>query len=837
MEHLNPRGARVVALSAPSERERGQWYFQRYVAHLPTGGEIVLFDRSWYTRAVVERVMGFCTDDEYEQFMAQVPEFERMLVASGIHLVKLWFSVARTEQLARFTIRRIDPVRQWKLSPMDLASLDKWEEYSSAKEAMFLRTDTDHARWTVVRSNDKKRGRLEAMRFVLANLDYPDKDHNVLGRPRPAHRRTPRRRRCRSRRAPPSGRRPRSSSSWRCWSGPTVIVEEAVYEGGRRSGTAVTLESISVRHGEPDTFAWVALRMPPADELWQWCEAFGWEDADCDELVAAHDRPVLSVTGERLELVLRTALGADPADHSHGHVRLVTSTVRSPTQRRSSTPMTISHGSTERELKLQIDPSFELPGFEGFEQLSSQNVELVATYWDTSERALTRRGHTLRYRTASDGSEQSWTLKLSEHGSKFAQRREVDAAGDPLLPPTQLVEVVRGLIGHAPLDAVATLTTRRRTAVFRRPEDGTTIEVADDRVTSRVGSQEGPSFREVEVELLEGDEAVLDEAAVLLAGAGAAGDPDATPKLLRVLGTGPDAEPLSRKPRTVGELVAGAIAQATAQLLAHDPAIRLDGKPEDIHKARVATRRLRSDLKSLEVWCDPFRVTGLRQEVQWFGELLGRVRDADVLPATIAARGEQLTDLDGAAVAGIVELLAEDRRQALAVLLDVMGSGRYLGLLGDLERLSTQPPLRAGVDPAVPAKPAGRKSLARAVGRVATRVDRLPTHAGLEPLHEVRKAVKRARYAAELMSGLSNGRTDVAAERLAALQDELGALQDAVAANWWLSHRSWAEVPPVVAFTAGRLAQSFAAELTTPPTGWHHAWHRATARSARRWFD
>jgi polyphosphate kinase len=181
MEHLNPRGTRIVALSTPSEREKGQWYFQRYVAHLPTRGEIVLFDRSWYNRAVVERVMGYCTDEEYDEFMREVPDFELMLTRSGLRLVKLWFSVSQREQIARFVIRRIDPVRQWKLSPNDLASLDMWDDYTRAKEEMFLRTHTDHAPWTVVRSNDKKRGRINALRFVLQQLDYPDKDHEVVG--------------------------------------------------------------------------------------------------------------------------------------------------------------------------------------------------------------------------------------------------------------------------------------------------------------------------------------------------------------------------------------------------------------------------------------------------------------------------------------------------------------------------------------------------------------------------------------------------------------------------------------------------------------------------------
>jgi len=184
-EHLNPRGARVVALDKPSERERTQWYFQRYVAHLPAAGEIVLFDRSWYNRAVVERVMVFCNQEEYFEFMRQAPQFESMLVASGIHLIKLWFSVTQSEQRTRFTIRQIDPVRQWKLSPTDLASLDKWEDYTDAKEAMFFYTHLEHSPWTVIKSNDKKRGRINALRHVLDVLDYADKDEHLIGRPDP----------------------------------------------------------------------------------------------------------------------------------------------------------------------------------------------------------------------------------------------------------------------------------------------------------------------------------------------------------------------------------------------------------------------------------------------------------------------------------------------------------------------------------------------------------------------------------------------------------------------------------------------------------------------------
>jgi len=182
MEHLNPRGARVVALEKPTHEERGQWYFQRYVKHLPTNGEIVLFDRSWYNRAGVERVMNFCTKDEYFEFMRQAPEFERNLVRSGIILFKFWFSVSKDEQRRRFKDRKNHPLKQWKLSPIDKASLDKWDEYTDAKEKMFFHTDTSDAPWTVVKSNCKKRARLNAVRYILNKIPYSNKDVQMIGK-------------------------------------------------------------------------------------------------------------------------------------------------------------------------------------------------------------------------------------------------------------------------------------------------------------------------------------------------------------------------------------------------------------------------------------------------------------------------------------------------------------------------------------------------------------------------------------------------------------------------------------------------------------------------------
>jgi len=183
MEHTNPRGARVVALEKPTADEKGQWYFQRYIQHLPSKGEIVMFDRSWYNRAGVERVMGFCKSGEYLEFMRQAPELERMLVRSGITLFKLWFSVSRNEQFRRFQQRQEDPLKQWKLSPIDLASLDKWKDYTEAKEAMFFYTDTADAPWTVIKSDCKKRARINAMRHVLHSLNYPNKNTKIAIQP------------------------------------------------------------------------------------------------------------------------------------------------------------------------------------------------------------------------------------------------------------------------------------------------------------------------------------------------------------------------------------------------------------------------------------------------------------------------------------------------------------------------------------------------------------------------------------------------------------------------------------------------------------------------------
>ena len=182
-EYLNPRGARVVALPKPSDTEQTQWYFQRYIDHLPAGGEIVFYDRSWYNRGVVEKVFGFCSDDQREHFFAQVPDFEKMLVDEGIYLFKFWLNVGRAEQLRRFLKREDSPLKQWKLSRIDVEGLKKWDDYSAAISETLERSHTDHAPWTIIRSDDKRRARVEAIRHVLRNIDYTRKDKKSVGKP------------------------------------------------------------------------------------------------------------------------------------------------------------------------------------------------------------------------------------------------------------------------------------------------------------------------------------------------------------------------------------------------------------------------------------------------------------------------------------------------------------------------------------------------------------------------------------------------------------------------------------------------------------------------------
>lgn len=493
----------------------------------------------------------------------------------------------------------------------------------------------------------------------------------------------------------------------------------------------------------------------------------------------------------------------------------------------------------EHELKVAVPREFVVPDFTGFEELACRSAELRATYWDTAALTLAGWGHTLRHRRAADGSEDSWTLKLSGEGSRFAVRREISFEGDQSTPPVAALDLVQGIVGHAVLAPVAVITTLRSTRQLRHLASEAVIEVADDEVFSQVAGDEGPAFREIEVEILTGDKAVLQRASKLLRRAGA-GSPDPTPKLVRVLAPRPGSsfEAAGTPPvTTVADLVRVAIGGTTHQLLAHDPAIRLAGDVEDIHKARVATRRLRSDLKTLSPLCDEFRIEGLRRELAWLGSVLGHVRDADVLAVTLASRAAQSEGLDAAAVDGLQRRLGDERHDALATLLDVMRSSRYHGLVTDLRRLAQEPPLRPDQDGDAPAKPVARKVTAKAFDRVKRRIDGLPAPPPLTDLHDVRKAVKRARYAAELMSAVSDGQTDDLAVRLADLQDQLGAGQDEVTARRWLCDRAGdPTIDMAQAFAAGRLAQAFTEQPSETPSGWRRTWDKASRPKHRSWL-
>ncbi len=496
----------------------------------------------------------------------------------------------------------------------------------------------------------------------------------------------------------------------------------------------------------------------------------------------------------------------------------------------------------ERELKVEVPDDFVVPVFEGFEELSSSSVQLHATYWDTAGLALAGWGHTLRSRKATDGSEQGWTLKLAGDGDggevDLAVRREINLGDQADTPPVAALDIVRGIVGHTPIIPVAVINTVRNRRRLRHLTSGTMIEVDDDTVTSQVAGAAGPSFREIEVEVLDGDTVVLKRAAKLLRQAGAA-MPDPTPKLLRVLAEQHPTPvlPVRReRPSTVADLVRGAIADGTRQLLIHDPAIRLGAGIEDIHKARVATRRLRSDLQTLGPLCDEFRGEGHRRELAWLATMLGHVRDSDVLGLTLTAKIEEMSNLDPAAVTALQDRLGKQRHSHLAVLLDVMRSSRYHGLISDLNRLAHEPPLRHGVDPETPVERLAQRLTARAFTRLERRIERLGEKPPVAALHDVRKAAKRARYAAELMTPLSQGRTHTLGRRLAKLQDQLGTTQDTITMLAWLSELPINTMDGSEAFAAGAFAQAFSQDIGDTPTNWRRAWAKASRPKHLRWL-
>jgi CHAD domain-containing protein len=494
----------------------------------------------------------------------------------------------------------------------------------------------------------------------------------------------------------------------------------------------------------------------------------------------------------------------------------------------------------EHEWKADVPGDFVVPDLAGWETLQDDSVVLTATYWDTADLRLLSAGHTLRRRTASDGSEDGWTLKLAraDHGGDGTARDEIDDPSDADHPPRRLLDLVQAVLRRESVRPVAGIRTRRHRCRLRAPDSQGVVELADDRVTTTVDGRRGPAFRQLEAELAEGDHAALAAAVRLLRAAGAESSEQA-PKLQRALkGRAPapalTVPELDRR-ATVEDLVRAALAGGARRLLAHDPGVRLGDDPEDVHQARVATRRLRSDLRTLAPLLDDFRVQGLRQELKWLGVRLGAVRDLDVLAARLRRDAEGLPDDDWPGAERLLERLADERHEAALLLRDVMVSSRYGALVESLHRLVRQPPLRSDLDPAARARGRARRLLRRADRRVRRLARRLGTRPPETDLHELRKRAKGARYAAELVAPLAPGRVARMGRRMADLQDVLGTLQDTVVADEWLRRLRTDRLSDGEASAAARLRQAQAKARAKAHRRWRKAWRAASPERVRRW--
>jgi CHAD domain-containing protein len=506
-----------------------------------------------------------------------------------------------------------------------------------------------------------------------------------------------------------------------------------------------------------------------------------------------------------------------------------------------------THG-TERERKFDLDHDDprELDqvtaGVDGVTVLEGSTVTLTATYWDTADRRLLRWGHTLRHRSASDGSEDRWTLKLavaSRGTGDELEREEVHADAPPTFPPRELRSLVAGVIRSAPLEAIATLTTVRAEEVIERGADHrTAVEVADDRVSSVVDRRPGSSFRQIEVEARGPDAApLMDAMSDVLSAAGAT--PTAGSKLERVVADRADPEvavPPTGPSATIEAVVRAAISSGAERLLRNDPAGRIGEDPEAIHQMRVATRRLRSDLRTLEPLLDEDRVDRLRGELGWIGGLLGAVRDLDVVIGRVGGRAPELPPDRAELLPPIVDELRDERRRRHLELVNALGTPRYSRLVDDLVHAGASPPIASGRDARRRARNRLRKLVARSVRRVDRAVKRLPAEPSDADLHEIRKRAKRARYAAELATGAFGKDARRLASRMEALQDELGELQDAVMVQSRLATLGRHRLPSAPAFLAGVLTAGELGRRDDVRATWRRSWKRSRARRVRRWL-
>jgi len=492
----------------------------------------------------------------------------------------------------------------------------------------------------------------------------------------------------------------------------------------------------------------------------------------------------------------------------------------------------------ERERKFEAPDAIEIPDIDGTSVVDRSHVKLTATYWDTVSRRLFRWGHTLRYRRASDGSEQRWTLKVAiplRKNKGELRRAEVHASGRAQYPPLRLRNLARAVVRRAILMPIATILTDRRRVELVGTDPTERVEVSDDRVSSIVGLHRGPAFRQIEVEATSpGAGRLMDEVSEALIEAGAV--PTDASKLETVLGDTPEPEIAVPEPgpeMSIRDVVRFAIGSSASRLIANDPPARIGSDPEAIHGARVATRRLRSDLKTLERLLDRPAAELIRRELQWAGELLGSVRDTDVLISRIEEEGRRL-DLKPDAVDAIVTELERDRARSHQDLVEALASPRYVTLVQTLVIFAAAPPLAGDLDGDRRARPRVRKLALRSWRRVARAVEQLGSEPADAALHEIRKRAKRARYAVELVTDALEVDARPFAERLADLQDALGELQDAVVAEERLAALVRNDrIGSDAAFAAGELACTVRQARQDARDRWQTTWKDAGARRLR----
>jgi CHAD domain-containing protein len=496
----------------------------------------------------------------------------------------------------------------------------------------------------------------------------------------------------------------------------------------------------------------------------------------------------------------------------------------------------------ERERKFDAPGALRIPALPGTSVTHAGTVRLTATYWDTIHRRLLGWGHTLRHRRASDGSEDRWTLKLAIPSNRTEDmvRAEVHASGSALFPPASLRALARAVVRKGLLTPVAVVVTQRRQLAVVDQGSAARIELDDDRVWSVAGLRRGPAFHQIELEAASPNaDRLMDEMSDALIEAGAT--PTDRTKMTAVLGKDeaePEIVPPPSGPKlSIRDLVRTAIGSGASRLVANDPATRLGSDPEALHQARVATRRLRSDLKTLEPLLDPAEMRWMRGELAWVGELLGSVRDTDVL---IEGIEELATEhgLEPTAVSAIVTELEEDRRGRHAKLVEGLGSRRYVQLVDALIDADVAPPLvdEGGSDRRARARL--RKLVRKSWRRVARGVADLGAHPSDADLHEIRKRAKLARYAAELATEALHEEAGPLAERLADLQDVLGQLQDTVVAKERLTILvRQSRLTGEAAFAAGRLVCLEDEARSDALDRWPDAWKAARVKRLRNWLS